>query len=125
MKYLKISSLEKGWTEYDELMIHAAFQCLVDFMGKDNPDVIDWNYDKGHKKALVEMQKLYNWWTKERPEREKDIDLSMSEKSDEEDQKNFHRLLELSNSFDRVLGKIPSKFHSAAKEAYKKLQEEE
>jgi hypothetical protein len=32
MKYLKIHTLEKGWRDRDSIMLHAAFQILVDFV---------------------------------------------------------------------------------------------
>jgi len=95
MKYLKINSLEKGWQEWDELMLHAAFQCLVNFMEKDDPGIVYWDSTKKMKKVWIEIQELYKWWTKERPEREKNIELSMSDESDKEDQKNFQRLIKI------------------------------
>jgi len=32
MKNLKIHTLEKGWQDRDEIMLHALFQILVDFV---------------------------------------------------------------------------------------------
>jgi len=40
MKYLKIHSLEKGWHDKDEILLHAAFQLLVDFVDQEKPDKI-------------------------------------------------------------------------------------
>jgi hypothetical protein len=35
MKHLKIKSLEKGWCDRDDLILHAAFQRLADFVEKE------------------------------------------------------------------------------------------
>ncbi|MBF0548584.1 MAG: hypothetical protein HQM08_29405 [Candidatus Riflebacteria bacterium] len=49
MKLLKIYSLEKGWCDKDEVLLHAAFQLLADFMEKEKPgQIIDWNSDPLH-----------------------------------------------------------------------------
>jgi hypothetical protein len=43
---LKVHTLEKGWFEKDNLLIHAAFQILVDFVENEKPDqILDWNSD--------------------------------------------------------------------------------
>ena len=39
MKYLKIHTLEKGWCDRDEIMLHAVFQILVDFMEQEKPKI--------------------------------------------------------------------------------------
>lgn len=74
MKYLKINSLDKGWCDKDYLLLYAAFQILVDFIEKEHVKTIDWNSDRNHKKAWAEMQSLYNWWRKIRPERKSPLD---------------------------------------------------
>jgi len=75
MKYLKIHSLEKGWHDKDEILLHAAFQLLVDFVEQEKPDkIIDWQVDELHRKAWKEIQSLYKWWKKERPSRKSPLD---------------------------------------------------
>ena len=75
MKYLKIESLEKGWCDKDRLMLYAAFQILIDFVEKETPDkIIDWNWDMAHKIAWAEINSLYNWWTRIRPQRRSPVD---------------------------------------------------
>ena len=75
MRYLKIEGLEKGWCDKDLLLLHAAFQILVDFVEKEIPGtIIDWNWDKGHQKAWAEINSLYNWWTRIRPQRKSPVD---------------------------------------------------
>lgn len=77
MKYLKVMTLEKGWCDRDELMLHATFQCLVDFMEQeiysDNPFQPYWNADEETKHAWSEIKDLYKWWTKKRPARKDPI----------------------------------------------------
>ena len=38
MKYLKIKTLEKGWHDKDEVLLHAAFQLLTDFVEQEKPE---------------------------------------------------------------------------------------
>ena len=74
MKCLRIDTLEKGWCDRDNVLLHAAFQVLVDFIEKEEPNkTIDWKWNKAHQKAWKEMDELYHWWTKERPKRESPI----------------------------------------------------
>lgn len=66
---LKIKALS-GYHDRVEVLLHAAFQVLVDFMEKEEPDkLINWESDAGHSKAWKEMKKLYTWYTKKRPNR--------------------------------------------------------
>ncbi|MEA1877838.1 MAG: hypothetical protein U9N86_13355 [Bacteroidota bacterium] len=75
MKYLKIHSLEKGWHDKDEILMHASFQLLVDFVEQEKPDkIIDWQADELHSKAWKEIQLLYKWWKKERKTRKDPLD---------------------------------------------------
>lgn len=75
MRYLKIHTLEKGWCDKDEVLLHAAFQLLTDFIEQEKPDkIIDWNADKLHRKAWKEIKSLYTWWEKERPARKGPLD---------------------------------------------------
>ena len=75
MRYLKIHTLEKGWYDKDEVLLHAAFQLLIDFIEQEKPDeIVDWNVDELHRKAWKEIKSLYNWWKKERPARKSPLD---------------------------------------------------
>jgi len=75
MHYMKISTLGKGWHDKDEVLLHAAFQLLVDFIEQEKPDkIVDWNANKLHRKAWREIELLYNWWKKERPARKSSLD---------------------------------------------------
>jgi hypothetical protein len=75
MKYLKIHTLEKGWQDRDEIMLHAAFQILVDFVEQEKPDeIVDWNADDTYKRAWREICELYKWWKTNRPARKSSLD---------------------------------------------------
>ncbi len=71
MRYLKIQTLDKAYYDRDTVLLHAAFQVLVDFIEKEQPEkIVDWNIDQAHKHAWQEMQSLYKWWNKIRPARQ-------------------------------------------------------
>jgi len=75
MRYLKINTLEKGWYDKDEILLHAAFQLLIDFIEQEKPDkIVDWNANELHRKAWKEIKLLYNWWKKERPARKSPLE---------------------------------------------------
>lgn len=70
MKFVRIATLEKGWHDTDELLLHASFQLLVDFIEKERPDQsIDWSWDETHRKTWKEIKRLYHWWKHVRPSR--------------------------------------------------------
>ena len=75
MKYLKIKTLEKGWHDKDDVLLHAAFQILTDFIEQETPEeIVDWNSDELHKKAWKEIKSLYKWWKEIRPSRTSPLD---------------------------------------------------
>jgi len=75
MKILKLHTLETGWHDKDEILLHAAFQLLVDFIEQEHPErIIDWNADEWHKRAWREIKSLYKWWTEKRPARQSPLD---------------------------------------------------
>lgn len=62
MTYLKIQTLDKGWHDKDEVLLHAAFQLFVDFVEKERPDkIVDWNANDLHRHARKEIKSLYKW----------------------------------------------------------------
>ena len=70
MKHIKITTLEKGWHDKDEVLLHAVFQLLVDFVEKECPDkLVDWSSDEAHRQAWKEINRLYHWWKDIRPTR--------------------------------------------------------
>lgn len=75
MKYLKIKTLEKGWHDKDNVLLHAAFQLLTDFVELEKPDeIVDWSHDVTHRKAWKEIKSLYKWWNETRPARKSPLD---------------------------------------------------
>ena len=52
MKRLKIATLDKGWHDKDEILLHAAFQLLADFVEQEHPEkIVDWDANELHKSA--------------------------------------------------------------------------
>ena len=88
-KRLKIQTLDSRWHDKDNVMLHAAFQCLVDFIEKEKPDeIVDWEGTGSEAyTAWNEMNVLYAWW-KARP-------AGWSDDTYEEDQIMLHRLVEI------------------------------
>jgi hypothetical protein len=75
VKLLKIHTLDKGWRDRDEVLLHAAFQILVDFVEQEHPDkLINWNDTEEHRRAWKEIRSLYRWWTTTRPGRYSPLD---------------------------------------------------
>ena len=66
---LPISTLSPGWYDDDEVMLHACFQLLTNFVDSEGSKLIDWTEDAEHRKAWKEMQALHKWWTVTRPNR--------------------------------------------------------
>ena len=68
---IKIQSLGPKWHDRDTVLLHAAFQILVDFVEGEKPfAIINWTSDKEHKRARREIAKLYCWWKRIRPARQ-------------------------------------------------------
>ena len=75
MKILRIHSLEKGWCDKDQMMLHAAFQLLVDYVEQEQPEKnVDWTSDPQGARGWKEIEALYYWWTKTRPARRSPLD---------------------------------------------------
>lgn len=61
MRYLKIESLPTErdcWTDRDQIMLHACFQILKDFVDKED------GLNEGDGKFRKEVRALYDWWSK-------------------------------------------------------------
>jgi hypothetical protein len=72
---LTIRTLSAGWHDKDEVLLHAAFQLLADFVEQESPDThIDWSHDAVHRRAWKEIRDLYQWWTITRPSRRTPLD---------------------------------------------------
>lgn len=72
---LSIRTLRAGWHDKDQVMLHAAFQLLADFVEQESPDKhIDWSHDAVHRRAWKEIRNLHKWWTRIRPRRHSPLD---------------------------------------------------
>ena len=72
---LTVRTLRAGWHDKDEVILHAAFQLLADFMEQESPDKhIDWSHDAVHRRAWKQIRDLYQWWTRKRPNRRTPLD---------------------------------------------------
>ena len=87
MRILKIESLDpisSGWVDRDEIMLHACFQILSDFITKEN-GLNHCDYES-HKDFIDEIKYLDSWWK------------CRKEINHEEDNKMLLRLLKIRTS---------------------------
>lgn len=66
---LKIKSLDSDYADPREVLLHAAFQVLVNFVEEPMFKMIDWHWNDYNKNIYNESVALYNWWTVDRPNR--------------------------------------------------------
>ena len=60
---LHIKTLQRGWIDRDQQLLHACMQILIDFVDKEkSQDIVDWEWDENHSKASETMHRLYDWW---------------------------------------------------------------
>ena len=66
---VRIKTLPPTWCDRDDVLLHAAFQILTDFVEKERP--FEWFDTKhsDHKKEWQTIRELYAWWTVARPAR--------------------------------------------------------
>ena len=60
-----------GWMNRSEVVLLAPFRVLCEFMEREEHDPksvhIDWSATKEHRHVKREIDRLYVWWTTERP----------------------------------------------------------
>jgi hypothetical protein len=96
VRSLPIETLEEGWCDKDVLMLHAAFQILVDFVEVEHPEMPStWDFTEEQTHAWKEIQDLYKWWKEERGSRDMNESLERELEWQMEDQQNFHRLVDV------------------------------
>ena len=64
---LKIKTLDKGWSDNDNIMLHACFTLLTDCIENEkllSKDQFDWKHNEKTKEEKKELKFLYNWWKK-------------------------------------------------------------
>lgn len=97
MKRLSIYTLEKGWAEWDDLMLHACFQILVDYWEKDHIPYVKALQGESITKIqgpcspkeaettdeiVDKLEKLYNWWKITRGQNYKELDKAWAKVPD-------------------------------------------
>jgi len=88
MRKLKIKTLpRKSWVDKDEVMLHACFQLLVDYIEQEKGDT-HCNYET-HKDFVDEIRFLYKWW------QERKSDDCASEEQEKEDDSMLLRLVKV------------------------------
>jgi hypothetical protein len=68
-----------GPWEMSEYLMDITFEMFCEFYENGGIEHIEWNSDEWHKHAKEEMDYLYKWWTKDRHEREEEIDTILDE----------------------------------------------
>jgi hypothetical protein len=75
MQHLRVTTLGRGWHDKDEILLHAAYQLLTDFVAQEQPEKrIDWNHSKTYRQVWKEIKSLYTWWKVVRPSRKDSLD---------------------------------------------------
>lgn len=66
---LEIKSLNNGkWRDMDVVLLHACFQCLVNFIENESYE----STRTEDREVIDELERLYKWW-KDRPNRESPV----------------------------------------------------
>ena len=64
-RVIKMKTLQKGWYDNDEIMLHACFYLLKNFIEKEKPfRCSSWKQNEEHSSARNELIFLYKWWKK-------------------------------------------------------------
>ncbi len=92
---LKIESLPNSWRDKDDVLLHACFQILKNFVEEEKQmvEIIDWNFSEETKIAKIEIDFLYNWW-KGRALIDNDLDI-LNEEIYNEDNQMLIRLIDI------------------------------
>lgn len=105
---IHIRTLGPTFCDRDDVLLHAAFQILTDFVDREHPfDHFDVK-NSFHVKDWEEILRLYAWWTVERPARKFGVDavpkgtpyrndtlFALDEEYETEDQANLEQLIKL------------------------------
>lgn len=93
------------WYDTDTKILYGCFQTLVDFIEEEKAgEMLDWSVTPEHVKVWKEVNELYDWWIKVRPNRdpgypkEKDYGLKEGEGFD----KDTRQSKEYLKAFDKV-----------------------
>lgn len=94
---LKIQTLDDGWSDKDNVMLHACFQIFIDCIEKEKlNDKTDWEQDESFKKAKKEIDELYVWWKDRiKAEKSENIDPIWTKNQHEKDTNMLIRLVKI------------------------------
>ena len=73
-KRLRIHTLESGYSDPREVLLHAAFQTLEDLIHEKMFKMVDWKWNETQSAIYDEWMALHEWWTKIRPNRKDPFD---------------------------------------------------
>ena len=62
-----------GWIDRSDLFLYANFAILTDFVEKEYPGFVDWDYNEASKANKTEFLALYNWWKTGRKEEHDEV----------------------------------------------------
>lgn len=64
-----------GYLDADSAMFYACFALLKNYVEREKPfEIVDWGWNKEHKKAAKEIKELYDWWVKGRKDEQDELD---------------------------------------------------
>ncbi len=64
-RILRVKTLQKGWHDNNEVMLHACFYLLKNFIEKEKPfKCPSWKQSEDYSSAQNELIFLYGWWKK-------------------------------------------------------------
>lgn len=91
---LKIETLSDSWCDKDDVILHACFQLLKDFVEQEKEmfEIIDWNHTEENKLAKAEIDFLYNWWINRNHDED---DLDKINEQYQEDNQMLKRLIDV------------------------------
>jgi hypothetical protein len=94
---LKIATINADWCDKDQVMLHACFQLLTDFVDQEiSQDIVDWEHDEKQRQVRKEIDFLYNWWKQRiKDEAEQNLDPIWSERLHDIDDEMLTRLIKI------------------------------
>jgi hypothetical protein len=93
--HVKISTLGRGYTDKDNILLHSCFQIFCDFIEKEKPfertsfdlteeinNTVDVQFKQdlierheALQKERIELELLYRWWKVDRPEKAQQLEI--------------------------------------------------
>lgn len=118
-----VKTLPSTWVDRDHLLLHAAFQILVDFIEREDPvnTINIWYSDEWYpsrEAEWMELYGLYSWWIYEypNPQHDKTLEKYHAIPSKEDDDNFFHSIYQ--NKQDEELAEQIFKQYMPESEAF-------